>query len=178
MQFISTVEELIESFENAEPSEHIKVLKSIDIPVSEFERFATWKDGGYTRNCLARREEFEFILLCWDKDACTPIHGHAGENCWVYQVDGTVQEQRLVEVEKGFKVTHDSKLSKGALTYMHDRMGYHTIKNISGTRAMTLHVYAKPIDSCKVYCEEKDCFEIKEMQYDTIEGNEVRFTGS
>ena len=41
----------------------------------------------------------------------------------------------------------------------------HSIENISTQRAMTLHIYASPIDECKVYNDEKDCFEMKEMSY-------------
>ncbi|MDA0701150.1 MAG: hypothetical protein O2965_02170 [Bacteroidetes bacterium] len=33
---------------------------------------------------------------------------------------------------------------------------------------MTLHVYAKPIDHCRVFNSKKDCFETKTMTYDTV----------
>lgn len=178
MSKIITIEQLIESFDASEPSEQIKVLKRIDIPKSAFEEYMSWTEGGYTRNCVVRRDGFEFILLCWDKDAETPIHDHAGQNCWVYQVDGTVRERRYEEADFGFKLTNEAVLSEGKISYMHDRMGYHTLENISGRTAMTLHVYANPIDRCKVYDEEKSQFEVREMQYDTIEGEEVRQTGS
>lgn len=178
MSQITTIEQLIDCFDDAEPDEQIGVLKSIDIPISEFEKFITWCAGGYTRNCIARRDGFEFILLCWDVGSATPIHGHAGENCWVYQVAGEVCEKRYTETENGFELTNQAILTEGRITYMHDRMGYHSIRNVSSNTAMTLHVYANPIDRCKVYNEEKSTFEICEMQYDSIEGVEVRSTGS
>ena len=62
-------------------------------------------------------------------------------------------------------------LTPGKLTYMNDSMGYHTIGNISNQRAMTLHIYASPIDSCKVYNNEKACFEVKHMSYHTCKEN-------
>lgn len=178
MQRIKTIEELIECFDDAEPSEQVSVLKSIEIPTTEFEGFATWNEGGYTRNCIARRDGFEFILLCWSEGASTPIHGHAGQDCWVYQVAGEVRERRYKEVDYGFDVVNEAVLSKGKITYMHDRMGYHTIENVSDGGAMTLHIYANPIDRCKVYNEEKSEFEIKEMEYDSINGDVVLKTGS
>ncbi len=168
MAAITSIEQLIECFDDAEPSEQVRVLKNIDIPISEFKEFATWTEGEYTRNCLARKEDFEFILLCWDKGAKTPIHGHDDQDCWVYQVDGSVKEKRYKESAESFQVTNESVLNPGRVTYMHDRMGYHSIENIGRQRAMTLHVYAKPIDQCKVYNEEKACFEICEMEYDTV----------
>jgi cysteine dioxygenase len=178
MSTITTIDQLIECFDEAEPSEQVGVLKRIAIPKSHFEEYATWEKGGYTRNCIARRDGFEFILLCWNSGAATPIHGHGGEDCWVYQVAGSVRERRYVEVESGFDVTNEAVLEEGKITYMHDRMGYHTIENNSEKGAMTLHVYANPIDRCKVYNEEEGCFEVKEMEYDTIEGKELKKTGS
>lgn len=178
MSSITTITELIEAFENAEPSEQVSVLKRIDIPTSEFEEFATWEDGGYTRNCIARRDNFEFILLCWDAGAKTPIHGHNGQNCWVYQVSGSASEKRFKQTHYGFELTNHTTLNEGKITYMHDRMGYHTLENPSNNPSMTLHVYANPIDRCEVYNEKIGCFEIVEMEYDTIEGQTVLQTGS
>ncbi|MFZ9028921.1 MAG: cysteine dioxygenase [Crocinitomicaceae bacterium] len=178
MSPINTIQELIEAFDNAEPSEQVKVLKSIDIPISDFKEFATWEKGGYTRNCIARRDSFEFILLCWDAGAKTPIHGHDSQNCWVYQVSGSVSEQRFKQTSYGFELTNETVLEQGKITYMHDRMGYHTLENTSQSPSMTLHVYANPIDRCEVYNEQRGCFEVVEMEYDTIEGLEVLKTGS
>ena len=48
------------------------------------------------------------------------------------------------------------------------KLGYHTLENNSRSRAMTLHIYANPINQCNVYNEEKSEFEIKEMAYDTV----------
>ena len=168
MPEINSIEQLVECFENTNPSEQINVLKSINIPTSDFEKYATWKDDSYTRNCLARSEKFEFILLCWDKGALTPVHGHGGQDCWVYQVSGKVLEKRFIESANGFETTNEMVLDQGRITYMHDRMGYHSLENVSGHKAMTLHLYANPIDSCKVFNEETGCFEVCQMQYDTV----------
>ncbi len=175
---ISTIEQLIASFDDAEPSEQVGILKRIDIPVSDFAQYATWSDEGYTRNCIARRDGFEFILLCWSPGAITPIHGHAGQDCWVYGVDGSVREKRYKQTDASFEVTSDMSLEAGKLCYMHDRMGFHTISNETDKQSMTLHVYANPIDRCEVFNEERDCFETVEMQYDSIEGSVVLPTGS
>ena len=168
MNSITTIEELVDQFDDAAPSEQVSVLKRIDIPVEDFESYATWCEDGYTRNCIARNDEFEFILLCWSEGAKTPIHGHAGQDCWVFQVDGKVKETRLKEnSEEELQVTNELTLTEGRLAYMHDRMGYHCIENESSGRAMTLHIYASPIDSCKVFNEDSQKFEVVEMEYDT-----------
>jgi len=168
MTKITSINELIEHFNNANPSEQIGILKSIDVPTIEFEKFATWKDDDYTRNCLIRTEEFEFILLCWDRGSATPIHGHDGQDCWVYQVSGDLKETRFEQVSERFDISSEIELCEGKIAYMHDRMGYHKIENLSSQRAMSLHIYSNPIDRCKVYNEELSKFEIKKMEYDSV----------
>lgn len=177
MNYITTLEQLIENLDKAEPHQIKKVIKRIRLNALEIEHYATWRKECYTRNCLARTEAYELILLCWDIDAKAPVHGHGGNDCWVYQIQGTVEEVRF-EQNKGGELVEKNRmtLSPGKLTYMHDRMGYHSIANVSNERAMTLHIYASPIDACKVYNIEDKCFETKEMSYDTFKEAEIEST--
>ena len=168
MSLITSIKQLIDSFENTRFSEQVNLIKKINIPSSRFKRYATWAEGGYTRNCIAREDDFEFILLCWDSNSKTKIHDHAGQNCWIYQIQGDMRETRFKESDEGFEITHDTVLREGKVSYMHDRMGYHSLENISGGRSMTLHIYASPIDQCQVYNEDTSSFEVVEMEYDTI----------
>ena len=92
---ITSIENLIECFDDAEPSEQASVLKRTDISVSDFEKYASWIKGGYSRNCITRRDSFEMILICWDEGAKTPIHDHDGQHCWVLQVSGPIVEKRF-----------------------------------------------------------------------------------
>ena len=165
---ITSIEQLIECFDDAEPSEQASILKRTNISVSDFEKYASWIDGKYSRNCFARRDSFEMILICWDEDAKTPIHDHNGQHCWVLQISGSILEKRFEKNDSGFTLIDEAELRAGKISYMNDKMGYHTLENNSKSQAMTLHVYANPINQCNVYNEEKSQFEIKEMAYDTL----------
>lgn len=171
MAKIESVESLISEFKSATDKDRVKILKQIDINPSEFEKFSTWKEAGYTRNCLARTPEFEFILLCWDANAETAIHDHGGQDCWVYQISGKVEEIRYDDCPKErVKTAMKTVLFSGKLTYMNDKMGYHKLKNISenNERAMTLHIYASPIDKCNVLNSETRDFKTVQMSYDSV----------
>lgn len=168
MDSITSIEQLVREFDDADPIEQGGILKRIEIPKSEFEEAASWREGDYTRNCIARTDDFEFILLCWDKHCKTKIHDHSGQNCWVYQVDGSVREVRYEGVGDGLNVYSEEILDKGGLSFMQDDMGYHMIENFNNSRAMTLHVYVKPIDSCLVYDDDAFRFKTVEMEYDTV----------
>ena len=53
---ITSIENLIECFDDAEPSKQASVLKRTNIAVSDFEKYASWIKGEYSRNCIARRD--------------------------------------------------------------------------------------------------------------------------
>ncbi len=167
MNSITTIKDLIEEFDNADSSKRMSVLKSIEIPIKEFRQFASWKERGYTRNCITKRNGFEFILLCWDSKSKTGIHDHDGQECWVYQVDGCVREVRFKEKGSELEKVNEMELEEGQLTYMNDAMGCHSIENTTDETAMTLHVYANPIEECRVYDEESEQFEINILEYDS-----------
>jgi len=169
MQTINSLTEFIEKLDGSEIKSFPKIIKSLDVPYSEFEKYATWNDARYTRNCIARTSKFEMILLCWNKGQKTPIHEHGGQKCWVYQVNGEVEEYRYQKGKTG-KLLETSKtnLTSGNITYMDARMGYHALKNINEQRCMTLHIYVLPIDSCEVFCEKQENFIIKELEYDSV----------
>jgi len=168
MKSIETIQSLISALDAAERNERAKVISRLDLKPEALADYATWSKEEYTRNCIARTEKYELILLCWDQAAETPIHDHGGQECWVCQIEGTVKEERIKQVGEELITTETLLLTPGRVTYMNDSLGFHTIINPSKQRAMTLHVYAKPIDACKVFNTKKEVFKVKEMEYDTI----------
>jgi len=168
MEPSTSVKVLIENFDDADPLEQAKIIKNINIPLADFAQYTTWKEGCYTRNCLRKTDDYEFILLCWDGNCETAIHDHAGQNCWVYQIDGTVKETRYSGEADDLTVKSEGTLAPGEVSYMNDKLGYHKIENITGEKAMTLHVYVKPIEKCQVLNEDTENFEMKQMAYDEV----------
>ena len=56
----------------------------------------------------------------------------------------------------------------GDISYMIDFMGCHQLKNLSNHRALSLHLYAKPIRNCNIYDEQSKEFVPKKMSYHTV----------
>ncbi len=142
------------------------IIKNSNLSIHELKEASSWKSGEYTRNCLARNEKFELILLCWEPGSKTPLHDHGGEKCWVYQLDGLIEEVRYNQNGKKLIESNRVTLKPGQLTFMNDQMGFHTIENNTAYRSMSLHIYACPIDACKVFNDENMNFELKELCYD------------
>ena len=172
---IESLEELIEQLDHSDPSKQGKMIKQMNIPASEFEAFASWDKDSYTRNCIHRTDEYELILLCWKKGDTTAIHGHDGQDCWVYQLEGKLNEIRYNKNESGDLIEKKRmQLLPGNLTFMSNIMDYHKLSNETNDRAMTLHVYVSPISSCQVFNAKNEVFEVKELEYDSINGMAFR----
>ena len=167
MKSIKTIEQLVEFMNHATVQEHPKMLRNIDIPKSIFDLHATSSEEGYTRNCLARTDDYELILICWSPGATTAVHNHSEQHCWMYQISGNLKEKRYSKPQGQLHLTRESELTQGQFTYMHDRMGFHSLTNSGATRAMSLHIYVAPIDQCQIYNPEKGTLETKVMAYDT-----------
>ena len=146
-----------------------KIIQSIEIPEQAFEKFCSWSDDCYTRNCIFENEKFELILLCWEKSQKTSIHDHGGEECWVKVIKGTFKEITYKEhAISGLKEITSSISKKGETSYMIDFMGFHSLENYSNHRAMSLHLYAKPIKNCNIFDTNTRTFITKYLSYCTV----------
>ena len=165
---IPSLDILIKALDASAPQNFVNIIKRMNVPYTDFLPYSTWSEDSYTRNCIKRTEHYEMILICWERNAQTPIHGHNGQNCWVYQLDGDIIEYRFSQLEsKELVEISNWKLRPSALTFMDDQMGYHQLVNVSDRRSMTLHIYVNPINECEVFNESTKEFEQKSLRYDT-----------
>jgi len=76
MEAITTVKALVKELSHCLNNEKhvLDVMDHVKIPREEFERYYSWSDEEYTRNVLARNEDFEVLLICWEKGQSSPIH--------------------------------------------------------------------------------------------------------
>lgn len=166
---IETLNELVDSLTEGERVTFGDIVHSIQIPKQDFEEINSWSKKCYTRNCIAQGDEFELILLCWEKGQASPIHDHGGEECWVKIIDGEFRETLYQKNKEGeLESIKSMESTAGDITYMVDFMGYHRLENLSNKRSLSLHLYAKPIRRCNVYDEDSKDFVSKELSYDTV----------
>jgi cysteine dioxygenase len=170
MNQITSLPELIETLNECDPQDYVKIAANMNLPKDEFEDYAFWNDDCYARNCIERTDVFELILICWKPGDETPVHGHDEQKCWIYQVDGNMYEERFQEEDGELVSCNQMVLSPGRLSYMEDGMGYHSLENKSSDDSMTLHLYISPIDCCQVFDPSEEEFCEKELKYDSFKG--------
>lgn len=169
-----SLNELISALKNEQSTKYHDILHSMEIPKSAFKVFCSWSESTYTRNCIFENERFELILICWQSSHKTPIHDHGGEECWVKVIDGEFKETvyKSNEVSE-VNILKTNLFKAGDISYMIDFMGCHQLKNLSSHRALSLHLYAKPIRNCNVYDEQSKEFVQKKMSYHTVSNGTI-----
>lgn len=160
------------------------------ITSDDLHRFTSWKDQSYTRNLVFKNELFEAIVLCWDIGQESPIHNHTGQLGWamIYEGSLSITNYRLLDCdaldEEGaqpeccaadcqFKIEEVSRIAvarSGAIAKVDERATIHKIANLEsfGERAVSMHIYSRPYDSCVVYDTETNRCRRIELGYDTM----------
>lgn len=145
--------------------------------LADYAREATdWRDhsryapGGYTRHLLARTSRFELLLLCWDRGLASDLHDHSGQSCWMTLLEGAIEEDRFRRDDAGeVEQVGTIRLNLAEPAFIDDGLGLHVIRSCGETASATLHLYALPVDSCGIYCQDTGkVLEERSMRYDSV----------
>lgn len=111
----------------------------------------------YTRTCLYADDRFEVLMLDWAAGANSAIHDHGGQHCWFVVLQGRLVVQNYDRVDDcattGRAVLEWRSwetLDSGALDVRSGPYDIHRVAS-DGERAVSLHVYAKPLSEFLVY---------------------------
>ena len=150
---ISTLDQLVEVLLKGDFQDAIDQSPEFKFNESEFEKFAHWNEDHYTRNCIAFNESFELILLCWEEGQKTAVHCHNEQECFVKVVSGEFNEAMYtLDPATGEMLSAGShSLATQEVTSIENHELFHSLKNTHSGRAMSLHLYMKPIERCRYY---------------------------
>ena len=168
METPENIQKLVDLLANNSNEEYNALLNDFDFSTIDFKPYQSWSSEKYTRNCLYKDLNFELILLCWEHGQETPIHGHDGEDCWVYLLEGEMKEVFFNMDDNDNLIADDSQtVETDQVTFMDDSQGFHKLKNGHDGRSMSLHLYAKPIENCKSFDEKSQRFVKRSLNFDT-----------
>ncbi len=149
------------------------------VDVDSIAPFFFWSENFYTRNLIYKDERFELMALCWDKGQVSRIHNHADQMCWMTVPIGKLRGQnfRAVEIDESksfckLEETDNFNLSDCLTAKVELEEPIHQILNLPefDQRAVSLHIYSKPFDTCLCYCRETDTFKEVPLFYTSIRG--------
>lgn len=135
----------------------------------------------YTRNLIAHHSNrFTLMLVCW-KGGSSPIHNHAGSDCLMCIIRGTIRETKY-HIPKDEHQIQDLSikeildLQEGEVHLINDDIGLHKMETLDeNQQAITLHCYIPPYFDCFIFDKENNQIKthIEHTTYDTEFGNIV-----
>ena len=168
----SSLNELVTALLNENYTSAVDQAHKFVFTEDEFEKYAFWDENHYTRNCIAHNDAFELVLLCWQPSQKTANHCHNGQECWVKVISGEFEEEmyNLNETTGELVYKETKTVARHEVTSVDDHTVFHTLKNTSKSRAMSLHLYMKPIEQCRYIDEESKEIKMAQMCYYSVNG--------
>lgn len=133
-----------------------------------------YSKGCYTRNLIFKNTVFECMTICWEVGQFSRIHNHRGQNCWMSTPIGRlrVQNFRVDERDAAHGTCHIAPtnvydMDPAHPAYVDPDDPVHQVINLPefGQRAVSVHVYSKPFDTCEVYQREKGTYSDVPLHY-------------
>ena len=171
--FVSGLQKLKENdFTGVEGT--LDYIRSTPVDPETLKPYLFWNAQHYTRNLIDKTDLYELLALCWEPGMKSSIHNHKGQNCWMAAPIGRllVQNYKLLEEDLtahhcDIKPTDTDIIHSGNPVAVDPLNPVHDVANPRewNERAVSLHVYSRPFDSCIVYSVEQcSCGEIG-LQY-------------
>jgi cysteine dioxygenase len=160
----------------------LALLRANIVDTESLQPYLFWNSQHYTRNLIDKTELYELLAICWEPGMASSIHNHKDQNCWMGAPIGrlSVQNYRVLYEDLAAQrcdivPTDVLEISAGHPVAVDPQNPVHDVRNPRqfGQRAVSLHVYSRPFDSCIVYSvEQHKCGEIP-LQYTSKYGRLV-----
>ena len=155
-----------------------------DFPLSaeSLTPYLTWDGQHYTRNLIDKTPLYELLAICWEVGQASSVHNHRDQNCWMAVPIGRllvenfhVVHQDIAGGKSTIRATETVEMNVTHPCAVDPIEPVHRVFNPRefNQRAVSLHVYSRPFDTCVVYsAEQGTCGEIQ-LHYTTEYGKPV-----
>jgi len=161
----------------------VKFLENTPVAPDTLAPYLTWHPQHYTRNLIDKTPLYELIAICWEVGQGSSVHNHRDQNCWMAVPIGRllvenyrVTLQKLEEGTCSLETADTVEMNASHPCAVDPMEPVHRVYNPRefNQRAVSLHVYSRPFDTCVVYSPEQGtCGEIK-LHYNTEYGRASR----
>jgi cysteine dioxygenase len=136
----------------------------------------------YTRNLIDRTPLYELMAICWEVGQASSVHNHRDQNCWMAVPMGRLQVENFHLVHEDIdggtcrlEAANTVEMNIAQPCAVDPADPVHRVVNPRefNQRAVSLHVYSRPFDTCVVYSPEQGtCGEIQ-LHFNTEYGKTV-----
>jgi cysteine dioxygenase len=156
-------------FDQTEPLR--RFLAETPVMAESLAPYLNWNRQHYTRNLIDRTPLYELMAICWEVGQASSVHNHRDQNCWMAVPMGRLHVENFHLVEQDLQTGHcrleplntvEMNIAQPCAVDPADPV--HRVVNPLefNQRAVSLHVYSRPFDTCVVYSPEQEtCGEIR-----------------
>lgn len=154
-------------------------LSENPVDLDSVSKYFHWNEEFYTRNLIYKDERFEMMAICWEKGQVSAVHNHADQMCWMTVACGKLRGQNFkvaeINPDTGYCKLYETDmfdLSECLATKVELEEPIHQILNLPkfDERAVSIHIYSKPFDTCLAYCRDTDTYKETTLQYYSVDG--------
>ncbi len=138
------------------------------------DKYLFFSKGNYTRNLIFKNSVFECMTICWEIGQASRVHNHRDQNCWMSAPIGRLRVQNFhVDQRDAAHGTcqlvptdiYDMDATHPA--HVNPLEPVHQVLNLPefNQRAVSIHIYSKPFDTCEVYQREKGTYADVPLHY-------------
>ena len=160
-------------------SDILAFLERMSVSPDTLTPYLTWDRQHYTRNLIDKTPLYELLAICWEVGQASSVHNHRDQNCWMLVPVGRllVENFHLVsqDVEHGLcqlTATDSVEMNPTHPCAVDPADPVHRVLNPRqfAERAVSLHIYSRPFDTCVVYSPEQGTCGVIKLHYNTAFG--------
>ena len=159
--------------------EILHFLESPPVSPESLAPYLTWNRQHYPRNLIDKTRLYELIAICWEAGQVSSVHNHRDQNCWMAVPIGRLQVENYKviaqDVDHGtceLQVAETVEMNPSHPCAVDPSEPVHRVNNPRefNQRAVSLHVYSDPFDTCVVYSPEQHTCGVIKLHYTTEYG--------
>jgi cysteine dioxygenase len=158
-------------------------LQSTPVAPDTLTPYLTWDRQHYTRNLIDKTPLYELIAICWEVGQISSVHNHRDQNCWMAVPIGRllvenyrVLAQQLDQGTSQLETAETLEMNADHPCAVDPMEPVHRVLNPRefNQRAVSLHVYSRPFDTCVVYSPEQGTCGVIKLHYTTEFGKKTQ----
>ena len=157
----------------------VRFLQDAPVAPETLAPYLTWDRQHYTRNLIDKTPLYELMAICWEIGQVSSVHNHRDQNCWMAVPIGRlmIENYRVItqDVKKGccqLETADTVEMNLAHPCAVDPLEPVHRVYNprAFNQRAVSLHVYSRPFDSCVVYSPQQGTCGVIKLHYNTEYG--------
>src|SRR5438093_6346243 len=158
-------------------------LQNMPVNANSLSSYLTWDRQHYTRNLIDKTPLYELVAICWEVGQSSSVHNHRDQNGWMAVPIGRLQVENFrvlaQDLDSGkcrLEPSDTCEMNSAHPCAVDPLEPVHRVLNPRdfNERAVSLHVYSHPFNTCVVYSPQQGTCGVIQVHYNTEYGRPVK----